>query len=214
VKTSAQKYSDQQLYLFPFDRNIVKPRAATVFVGDFFEELTANFVHGKRYRTDGTKDICLDVRNCESWYESKSIGKTGSTIIYKCRLMKDLQFVEETGETLRYVFWRHSCRACSIKTLIELRTALAASVRDVVIIDVLDLEKLVADKPTKMMNNSLQTKLGHKIGYAEYGVGWSFRYTEMLGLSDCVESIREISVYDQIVKRVPVYRREHCAGKL
>ncbi len=205
--TSTPKQVCNQLYLFPHDREITKARAATVHVGDFFEELTAKLVNGVRYRTDGNADICPDVRGHDRWYESKGIGNTGSTIIYKCRLLKDLQFVEQHRTPLSYVFWRHSCHACSHVSLNAMRADLASTIKHVVFIDVFDLEQLVAGKPTKLLNNCKKTKTGHKIGWAQYGVGWSFSYSELIEATDHMESIMLIDAYGHEVSNVPVYRR-------
>lgn len=166
------------------DRNITKPAQLRNFAGEFFEEATAALVRGRRLKTDGTHDVCPDVEIRPGFYcESKSVGQNASAIVYQCRLQKDLDWTLQRAARLFYVFWHHRLDCLPVKCVSDLNLQLAAALRDVTVIELVDLAKLCNTRPApRVLNTALAAKIsGKTIGYAKYGVGWSLPLTVIRG---------------------------------
>lgn len=146
------------------------------YVGDFFEELTANTFGGARLKTDSTCDVCPDIQIRDNVFlESKSVGLSGAIILYKSRFAKDHAFVRE-GNTLHYVFWQHDCRIEDGMFLGDLRDQLAASVKSVTVLSLERLSGAIIGVPLKTLNKKHKARGYGSLGYTD---GWQPRLSSV-----------------------------------
>lgn len=169
------------LLQFPLFGNGVEDRkcqlaACRNYVGDFFEELTANAFQGTRLKTDSTCDVCPDIQVGEKQFlESKSVGCSGAIIVYNSRFHKDLAF-EAEGNRLHYVFWQHDCRIEEGMYLGDLRDMLAKRVRSVTVVSLQHLSNALIGVPLKTLNAKHTARGYGSLGYRD---GWQPRLSSV-----------------------------------
>lgn len=147
------------------------------YVGDFCEAATAAASGAQRIKTNGTFDVCPDLKfDDRTFFESKAVGKSGSVIIYDSRFEKDIDWTREHGADLFYWIWRHDLDCQNVATLFDLRRGLGARMRYAMIIAHSTLAEIVAERPKKMLNKQYAGD-GARLGYGTrskgYGFGWS-----------------------------------------
>jgi hypothetical protein len=124
-------------------------------IGNLAENLTAEFVGGKRHKTDSTADYCPDVsRGRGRWreyFESKAVGQSGQLFVYEKRLYRDAMFSEK--HRLSYIVWRNDQETKDAETVEELEQGIIASMRCVYFIPFQELHKVLAGRPVVKLNS-------------------------------------------------------------
>ncbi len=194
--STAPKRRDPQSVLFD-SRGVVTLGAARYHIGDFFEGVTAKWLRAVQLKTDGRFDICPDIwdRLDDAYIECKSIGLSGTSILYDIRIEKDRKLVDmiaQEKKRLRYVFWRHTLainqQLAASRALVDLQDALRRSIVQVCVVDFADLESLCHSLPTRVLNTAqIQSgeNKGDRLGYGSkgYGRGWSIPYSRLVDIA-------------------------------
>lgn len=59
---------------------------------------------------DGSKEVCFDASRHGQNYEIKSVHQKAKIVIYDWRMKKEIRWMEETGENLRYAVLAHNLK--------------------------------------------------------------------------------------------------------
>jgi hypothetical protein len=180
MKISTPRAVDNQAWLWPDARDKpIKCMAATRnLCGDFFEQATAAALGAVRLKTDGTAEVCPDLRiDLTTYLESKSVGATGASIIYASRMRKDLRFCREHEACIWYCLWHHKVKVTDLRTVRELYRHLAAGIRHVTLLPLPIVRDLTRSRALKVLNKHYTSRKGEPLAYGDrskgYGIGWS-----------------------------------------
>lgn len=196
--SNVEKFVDRQLTLL-YVRGVSTLGAARYEVGSFFESVTAKWLRCKRLRTSGEFDACPDLLDEKenAYVECKAVGRNRSAILYKIRINKDRQVVDQAApRRLRYVFWRHNLKIkeqiVESRALVDLHDALLRSVAQVCIVEFDALEALCKLRPTRVLNTGqIQSgpNRGDRLGFGSkgYGIGWAIPYVDLVKIATHVE---------------------------
>ena len=193
------KRVDPQSELFE-TRGVDTMGKARGLVGEFYEWLTAETFGIELFATDSRADICPDGRDPfdrDAWVEIKSIGLSGSAILYDIRLQRDRKLIEQTGKPIRYFFWRHHLSVQESinysNSVADLWGDLRRATRKLAIVDFVEVENLCATKAPKIMNSGTKIKTGpmagKPCGYGAkgYDVGWGPTFKDLCRVALHVE---------------------------
>ena len=188
-----------------FDAKVLSHGMCCYLAGDFFEQATAMLSGGERLKTDSRCVTCPDVRFTEkTFFESKSVGKTGAAIIYKTRLRRDKQFCNK-GRELLYWCWCHRYRVGDAKSLAELHAGLAGELLDVLVFRFDHLYAACRHVEPKLLNNAY-SKSGKRLGWGSrgYGWGWNVSMRAWRTASQDLLVVPRLMVYDQQLTNIKV----------
>lgn len=148
-------------------------------VGDFFEQATASVSGAVRLRTDHRCKVCPDLQQSPRlFFECKGVGKNGSIIIYKGRVEKYEQFVQDTSARIVYWVWQHNFPVKSAVSYNQLHGELTQSTFRLLVFDERMLRSAIGEKIPRVVNSGA-TKAGNRLGYGNeakgYGIGWLLR---------------------------------------
>jgi hypothetical protein len=147
------------------------------YAGDFAEELTAEVTGARRLATDCRFDLCPDLEwDKTTFIESKSVGVSGQSIVYKWRMEKDLEAALTGDHRLYYMIWHHKANVNRVKYLNDLRTLMAVNINFGILLPLADLYEEVSKRPIKTLNaKHAKDTHGKLMGYGTngYGDGWS-----------------------------------------
>lgn len=155
-------------------------------VGDLVEDLSAEYLGGKRHRTQSSADYCPDVsratpkggtvgeqgRRGFEYFECKSVGKSKRAFVYAGRVEKDRTF--SLLHPLYYVIWSHSAETKQAGSVPELETLVLAHVRKVLVVPFSSLDAIIRTLPVEPLNSGYgpaATRASPKIKKA-YGSGY------------------------------------------
>jgi hypothetical protein len=199
---------ERQGVLFEHEAEI-NHHSARNWAGDFFEQATTILSGGVRHKDAANFAICPDV----SWgddvlFESKGVGRSNESIVYAGRLKKDRALVDASGRDLYYWFWRHRHRTKESRTKDELRRSLAENFRQLIIVDLWQVEQYCWSREIKTLNTGY-TKAGHPLKYGAsdkgYGLGWGVSMKAMLALCELRMVVPEIQVHGVPFRNIEVY---------
>jgi hypothetical protein len=170
-----ERQKDTQTYLFDWDTPLKGPPACRAWVGDFFEEATAEISGAKRLKTNSKIRWCPDLKWQDVFFETKSVGESNQVIIYEGRLKKDIDNLAKRKAKFYYWIWRHRLQIKGLKTLKELRSNLAISVKSLLVVDFEVICDILKDRPVRPVLGKQSTKKGIRLGYGsnDYGSGWT-----------------------------------------
>lgn len=200
-----------------FDFEDITEHSARNWVGDFFEQATANVSSAVRYKDSSQFKICPDL----GWgplalFEVKGVGRSNSSIIYQGRLKKDRELVDANNVDLHYWFWRHSHAVKQSPTKQQLRTNLAAATYQVLVVDLAEVERYCWSRQVKVLNTAY-TKAGAPLKYGStekgYGLGWSVSMKQMLARCEQRTTVPQLSVYGTQLHNVEVYTSREIQGR-
>jgi hypothetical protein len=179
VRVSRPKIVNKQFVLWhgADDKTFKSIAAVRNWAGDFFEEATHALTGAVRLKTDGSCDVCPDLKLRDKVYlESKCVGQSQSAIIYDHRFARDEKLVAHEGGEMFYCFWHHDLECNGCRTLFELRAGLATHVETLIVVKLEQLAALLKTRPIRTLNASYETRTGIPLGYGSngYGRGWSF----------------------------------------
>lgn len=167
MKFPQHKANDQQLPLW--EQPLGNHGTVRTTLGDFVEELTAMFFHGKRFRTDSTADYCPDVLFGEDIYaECKSAGSTNQTFVYAGRLERDREFAKQYE--LVYVIWHHRAPTKQAGTEHELRCLFLKCMRAIYVVPFAEIDRITSKMKIEKLNSKY--KYGISGGSKFYGSGY------------------------------------------
>jgi hypothetical protein len=138
--------------------------------GEFCEEATRHLLGGERLSTQGTVDICPDIRLDEHRYlEVKSVGDRRCALLYEHILDRTIRFVRRNRVKVFYVFWIHTVPAAKCPSLFDLRRAMAASIDRVIIVPFTQVHEAIKGITPRKMNYRVREHSGEQIAM----LGWS-----------------------------------------
>jgi len=192
-----------------FDFEGITEHSARNWVGDFFEQATANVTSAVRYKDSSQLKICPDLGwSPLAMFEVKGVGRSNSSIIYQGRLKKDRELVDANNVDLHYWFWRHSHAVKQSPTKQQLRVNLAAATFQVLVVDLFAVEQYCWSRPVKVLNTAY-TRTGAPLKYGStekgYGLGWSVSMRQLLSLCELRCVVPRVPVYGETVRNVEIY---------
>lgn len=148
-------------------------------VGNLFEDLTAEYLQGKRHKTQGNCAYCPDVSVQTpagmEYYESKAVGLNGTAFIYAGRLDKDKEFTNQ-GNALFYAIWRHKAQTKLAETIPQLEQMLLERTKSIAIVPFECIYKFCLTLPVVRLNSAY----GHaRTQVKTYGSGYRFPITKL-----------------------------------
>lgn len=217
------KRSSLQRQLFPVNRPIRSMGESRWAVGEIIEDLTAAATGAIRLRTDSRVVMCPDLRYSPSlFFETKAVGKSGSAIIYRCRMEKDLRFMAE-GHRLVYWFWRHAYPVTQATHFEELRQGVLSTLRYILIVDAALLHAEVTKKPVRVVNSAYaDPQIDRSLGYTRngYGIGWTVPLSRLVEMASRVyvhypiETFVSSPEYSLFFRGRPVQKKLALGGEL
>jgi hypothetical protein len=172
IVNNAPKALDAQLHLWTPDKAMKSMAQSRNWSGAFFEEATANLLHGTRLKTDGNSDVCPDVLVAPGVYaESKGVGKTNAMILYDHRVQKDRDWTLEHGATLLYCAWHHCADCKGAAFLTDLHYRLARATHDAFLLTSDQLFAHCDPKDLRVINTK-PARAGQGYGGRGYKSGW------------------------------------------
>jgi hypothetical protein len=205
-------YRSQYYQPWLFDCDEISRHSARNWVGDFFEQATANLSQALRYRESCLCPICPDLRwSSRAFFEVKGVGRSDRAIIYQGRLKKDRRLVEETGCDLHYWFWRHKHPVTESETKGQLQAGLAAAAYQVIIVRLADVERYCLSREVRCLNTAY-TKRNVPLKYGSekngYGYGWAVPMTALLSVSQLRVVVPSLQVYGRTLQNLEVHTVE------
>lgn len=155
-----------------FDRELRGHGSARNVVGNLAEELTAEFVGGRRHKTNGLADYCPDVSRLGTdgvteYFESKACGLSSQTFVYGGRLRRDEVFAAE--HRLWYVVWHHRADTLMAAGERDLEQLVLASLRAVYVVPFAELLKVCQSLKEEPLNSNYGSARTRK---ERYGSGY------------------------------------------
>lgn len=175
--------------------------------GEFVELCTRKLTGAKRLKTSSKIRCCPDLHFEDNiWFECKSIGKTGYSILYRHRLEKETEFVR-SGNRLYYWLWHHAGRIGEQQTAADIRRAVAASLRAVYVVRHDDLAGLLSGVPVCL--NSMYYS-NHGPNGIHKGDGWKIPIRGLRAATGYIGQTPKMHVRGVFVRSIPVY--SSCFG--
>lgn len=141
-------------------------------IGDLAEELTAEYLGGRRHKTQGTSEYCPDVSRGGVYFESKAVGKTRCAFVYKGRLEKDRAFAQQ--HPLAYVIWHHLADTTSVTSVPDLRALVLKTLRTVFIVPFSAIDRICRGLSAERLNSKYGNHNDNRPGKM-YGSGYRIR---------------------------------------
>ena len=170
----------EQLTLFRKERILKSLGAVRSWSGDFWEEATAEFIGGRRFKTDGRFEFCPDIlfdrHEGQVFVECKGSGRSSQIIVY------DFRFEKERSALcpVVYAIWCHDFAMKEVTTDVELRRGLASHCRGLIVCHHDTLSAVIGATEPRRVNSGF-TKNGERNGYGtkQYGMGWTIRVSRI-----------------------------------
>lgn len=180
--TPLPRILDTQPHFWPKDQKIKNIAHTRNLCGEFYEILTANLTGAGRLRTDSRCDICPDLdAGFGLYFETKSVGLTGQSIVYDHRFYKANAFTQ--GDTrIVYWIWHHRLSVKGIEWASDLHRKLLDATQFAVLLSQRDLQTLTEGRSIKVLNKKYNKPEGESCGWSRngYGKGWSIPIKEMV----------------------------------
>jgi hypothetical protein len=180
--------------------SMAQTRTAT---GEFCEEATRQLLGGERLSTQGTVDICPDIKLDEQRYlEVKSVATKRCALLYEHILDRTVRFVRRNKVTIWYCFWVHGVAAAQIPSLFDLRRAMASSMERLIIVPFPIVHEVVKRLPPRKMNYRAREHNGDSIPM----LGWSIPVAQLKAWSQGQPRMAfDTTVYGYTMGGYPIY---------
>lgn len=171
--------------------------------GEFCEEATLQLLGGERLSTQGTVDICPDIKLDDRRYlEVKSCADKHCALLYEHILDRTVRFVRRNRVKVFYCFWIHRVAAATIPSLFDLRRAMAANIDRVVIVPFTAVHEAVKRLPPRKMNYRAREHNGDSIPM----LGWSIPVAQLKAWSQGQPRLAfDTAVYGYTMGGYPIY---------
>jgi hypothetical protein len=174
------------------------------YIGNFFEEATKEYYGAVRLSTIGSVDICPDHQLDETtFFECKSVGRNGNSILYASQLEKHSAFVS-TGKQLYYVFWLHQLDVSTCISVGELHAGLARSLRKVIVVPLEVITRATEGRQQRTLNYRGRVGLDGKWVREKDMKGWQVRPNKLPKPPPMTAP--ELRVYDVVIPKFPIYQ--------
>lgn len=171
--------------------------------GEFCEEATLKLLGGERLSTQGTVDICPDIKLGERCYlEVKSVAAKRCALVYEHILDRTIRFVRRNRVKVFYCFWIHGIAAAQIPSLFELRRQMAASMQRLIIVPFAEVVEATKRLPPRRMNYRAREHNGESIPM----LGWSLPVKQLAIWSQGQPRLAfDTTVYGYTMGGYPIY---------
>lgn len=183
-RSSVSGYASTEEQLTFWDEPLGNHGHVRTVIGRLVEELTAEFVGGKRHRTDSQSVYCPDVSrrhiltdygvclfDTAQYFESKSAGNSKQTFVYTGRLVKDRAFVD-LGNELYYVVWHHRAHSKEAKTISQLEWLVGERMREVYVVPFGAFEAVCLSLKVEPLNSQYYGPAATRDQKETYGSGY------------------------------------------